>query len=143
MSVREALSMAREQQLDLVEVAPNADPPVCRMMDYGKFLYEKAKRERKARKASKTIEVKGVRLTTRTGEHDLEFKSRDARRFLEEGCKVKVRVWFKGREITYPELGQELLEKFAARLADIATVETPPKIEGHNMTILLAPVAKK
>jgi len=143
MSVREALAMAREQQLDLVEVAPNADPPVCRMMDYGKFLYEKAKRERKARKASKTIEVKGVRLTTRTGEHDLEFKSRDARRFLEEGCKVKVRVWFKGREITYPELGQELLEKFAARLADIATVETPPKIEGHNMTMLLAPVAKK
>ncbi|MBN1935144.1 MAG: translation initiation factor IF-3, partial [Anaerolineae bacterium] len=90
MTPREAITMAREKQLDLVEVAPNADPPVCRMMDYGKFLYDKAKRERKARKASKSIEVKGVRLTTRTGEHDLEFKSRDARRFLEEGCKVKV-----------------------------------------------------
>lgn len=143
MSVREALAIAREQQLDLVEVAPNADPPVCRLMDYGKFLYEKAKRERKARKASKTVEVKGVRLTTRTGEHDLEFKTRDARRFLEDGCKVKVRVWFKGREITYPELGQELLNKFAARLADIATVEIPPSVEGHNMTMLLAPNPKK
>lgn len=143
MTVHEAIAIAREKQLDLVEVSPNADPPVCRMMDYGKFLYEKAKRERKARKASKSIEVKGVRLTTRTGEHDLEFKSRDARRFLEEGCKVKVRVWFRGREITYPELGQELLDKFAARLADIASIEAPAKMEGRNMTMLLTPTGKK
>lgn len=142
-SVREALAMARERQLDLVEVAPNADPPVCRLMDYGKFVYDKAKKERKARRASKTIDVKEIRLRPKTGEHDVEFKVRDARRFLEEGAKVKVRVWFRGREVTYPEIGQELLDDIAKRLSDVAAVEKPARMEGHNMMMILTPTGKK
>lgn len=141
--IRQALSLAREQELDLVEVSPNADPPVCRLMDYGKFLYEKARRERRARKASKTIEVKEIRLRPQTGEHDVDFKLRDARRFLQEGCKVKIRVWFKGREITYPEIGHELLQQIAERLSDVSVVESPPKMEGHNMMMILNPSGKK
>jgi translation initiation factor IF-3 len=142
-TTNKALSIARERNLDLVEVAPNADPPVCRMMDYGKFLYSKAKKERKARKASKAVEVKGVRLRPKTGEHDVEFKVRDARRFLQDGCKVQVRVWFRGREITYPEIGRELLEDVADRLSDVAVIERPPRMEGRNMMMLLSPIAKK
>jgi len=142
-SGNQALSIARERGLDLVEVSPNADPPVCRMMDYGKFLYNKAKKERKARKASKTIEVKGIRLRPKTGEHDIDFKVRDARRFLEEGCKVQVRVWFRGREITYPEIARELLDQVATRLSDVAVVEQPPRMEGRNMMMLLSPGTKK
>lgn len=143
MSRYDAIALARERNLDLVEVSPNAEPPVCRLMDYGKFLYEKAKRERKARKASKTIEVKEIRLRPKTDDHDVEFKVRDTRRFLEEGCKVKVRVWFRGREVSYPEIAQELLNEIAQRLSDIATVESPPRMEGHNMLMILNPIAKK
>jgi translation initiation factor IF-3 len=143
MPIQEALALARERRLDLVEVAPNADPPVCRLMDYGKFLYEKAKRERKARKASKTVEVKEIRLRPRTGDHDIDFKVRDAKRFLQEGCKVKVRVWFRGREITYPEIGKELLNDIAQRLSDVSAIESPPHMEGRSMLMLLSPSAKK
>lgn len=139
---RDALNMAREQGLDLVEVAPNAEPPVCRMMDYGKFLYEKAKRERKARRAQKTIEVKEIRLGPKTGEHDVEFKIRDAERFLKEGAKVKLRVRFKGREITYPELARDLLQTIAGRLDEISEIESAPRMEGRSMLMILNPKAK-
>jgi len=141
--IREALNMAHERGLDLVEVSPNADPPVCRLMDYGKFLYEKAKRERKARKAQKTVDVKEIRLRPKTGEHDVDFKLRDASRFLQEGMKVKVRIQFRGREITYPELGRELLEQIAKRLSDVSVVESPPRLEGRSMLMILNPSARK
>jgi translation initiation factor IF-3 len=140
--VRDALAMAREKGLDLVEVAPNADPPVCRMMDYGKFLYEKAKRERKARRAQKTIEVKEIRLRPKTGEHDVDFKVRDAERFLKQGFKVKVRVRFRGREITYPEIAREVLQEFAQRLSEVAVVESTPRMEGRSMLMILSPSTK-
>jgi translation initiation factor IF-3 len=141
--VREALAMAREQGLDLVEVSPNSDPPVCRMMDYGKFLYERSKRERKARKAQKSIEVKEIRLRPKTGEHDVDFKVRDAERFLKEGYKVKVRVRFRGREITYPEIARELLEDIAGRLSQVSTIESTPRMEGRSMLMILSPSAKR
>jgi translation initiation factor IF-3 len=140
--VREALMMAQERGLDLVEVSPNADPPVCRMMDYGKFLYEKSKRERKARKAQKTVEVKEIRLRPKTGEHDVEFKVRDAERFLKQGHKVKVRVRFRGREITYPEIARELLVAFSERLSEVAVVESRPRMEGRSMLMILSPNTK-
>jgi len=140
--MREALTMARERGLDLVEVSPNADPPVCRMMDYGKFLYEKSKRERKARKAQKTVEVKEIRLRPKTGEHDVEFKVRDAERFLKQGHKVKVRVRFRGREITYPEIARELLASFSERLSEVSVVESRPRMEGRTMLMILSPITK-
>jgi translation initiation factor IF-3 len=141
--MRDALNMARERGLDLVEVSPNADPPVCRLMDYGKFLYEKAKRERKARKAQKSVDVKEIRLRPKTGEHDVDFKLRDASRFLQQGYKVKVRIQFRGREITYPELGRELLEQFAQRLSDVSEIESPPRLEGRSMLMILNPSSRK
>jgi translation initiation factor IF-3 len=134
--------MAREKGLDLVEVAPNADPPVCRMMDYGKFLYEKSKRERKARRAQKLVEVKEIRLRPKTGEHDRDFKIRDAERFLKQGCKVKVRVRFRGREITYPEIARELLLEVAERLSEVSEVESVPRMEGRSMLMILTPSEK-
>jgi translation initiation factor IF-3 len=138
MPLRDALEATRAHDLDLVEVAPNADPPVCRMMDYGKYLYEQAKKERKARKAQKT-EVKEVRLRPKTGEHDVAFKVRDARRFLNGGCKVKVRVRFRGREITYPEIGREMLDRIAEELGDVSEVEQRPRMEGRSMLMILSP----
>lgn len=140
--MREALSMAREQGLDLVEVSPTANPPVCRMMDYGKFLYEKSKRERKARRAQKTVDVKEIRLRPKTGEHDIDFKARDAERFLNQGCKVKVRVWFRGREITYPEIARQVLVQFADRLSEVSEVESSPRMEGRSMLMMLTPKDK-
>lgn len=136
--IRDALDAARASGLDLVEVAPNANPIVCRLMDYGKFRYEQAKRERKARKAQKT-EVKEIRLRPKTGEHDVAFKVRDARRFLNDGCKVKVRVRFRGREITYPEIGREMLARIAEELGDISEVEQRPRMEGRSMLMILSP----
>ncbi len=138
MSLRDALESTRARDLDLVEVAPNADPPVCRMMDYGKYLYEQAKRERKARKAQRT-EVKEIRLRPKTGEHDVAFKVRDARRFLNDGLKVKVRVRFRGREITYPEIGREMLNRIAGELGDVSEIEQAPRMEGHSMLMILSP----
>ncbi len=140
--LREALRMARERGLDLVEVAPNADPPVCRIMDYGKFLYEKSKRERKARKAQRSMEVKEIRLRPKTARHDLDFKARDAERFLRQGARVKVRVRFRGREQHYPEIAQALLKEFAERLSEWAEVEAPPRMEGRSMLMILVPRSK-
>ena len=139
---RDALEMARERGVDLVEVSPNADPPVCRLMDYGKFLYERAKRDRKARKAQKSVDVKEIRLRPKTGEHDIGFKSRDAERFLQQGYKVKVRVRFRGREITYPEIAREVLTEFAGRLSDVSEIESTPRMEGRSMLMILSPSSK-
>ena len=136
----EALEIARTRETDLVEVAPNATPPVCRLMDYGKFLYEKSKREREARKSQKQTEVKEIRLRPKTGEHDIAYKTRDARRFLERGAKVKVRVRFRGREITHPEVARELLVRIADDLSDVSEVEKRGEMEGRTMLMILAPL---
>jgi len=135
---RDALEAAQSRDLDLVEVAPNANPPVCRLMDYGKFLYEQAKKEKKSRKAQKT-EVKEIRLRPKTGQHDVAFKVRDARRFLNDGLKVKVRVRFRGREITYPEIGREMLKRIAQELEDVSTIEQSPRMEGRSLLMILSP----
>ena len=138
-STREALGIARQAGLDLVEVAPNVEPPVCRVLDYGKFLYEKAKKEREARKAQTKIEIKEIRLRPKTSEHHRSFKIRDARRWLTEGKKVRVRIRFRGREITYPEIALEDLRAVAADLADLASIEQAPMMEGRTMLMTLAP----
>lgn len=135
----EAHRIALEAELDLVEVAPNADPPVCRVMDFGKFVYERAKKEREARKAQTKIEIKEIRLRPKTNEHHRNLKVRDARRWLEDGMKVKVRVRFRGREITYPEIALEDLKEVAESLSDVATVEQYPALEGRTMLMVLAP----
>ncbi len=139
MTINEALKVAREAELDLVEVAPNSTPPVCRIMDFGKFLYEKTKKDREARKAQTKIEIKEIRLRPKTNEHHRSFKVRDARRWLEDGMKVKVTVRFRGREITYPEIALEDLREIAEELADAATVEMAPNMEGRTMTMVLTP----
>lgn len=141
-SLREALSRAEEANLDLVEVSPNADPPVVRIMDYGKFIYEQAKKEREARKTQKQVEVKEIRLRPKTNEHHRGIKVEQARGWLEEGHKVKVRIRFRGREITYPELAQEQLRVVAQDLADVAVVEQEPNMEGRTMLMILAPKKK-
>lgn len=140
-----ANQVAREAELDLVEVAPNSDPPVCRVMDFGKFVYERAKKEREARKAQTKIEVKEIRLRPKTNEHHRNLKVRDARRWLEAGMKVKVRIRFRGREITYPEIALEDLRLVAEDLSDLAVVEQAPALEGRTMLMVLAPskVSKK
>ena len=138
MPLRDALEAAQSRDLDLVEVAPNANPPVCRLMDYGKFLYEQAKKEKKSRKAQKT-EVKEIRLRPKTGQHDVAFKVRDARRFLNDGLKVKIRVRFRGREITYPEIGREMLSRIAEELGDVSEVEQRPRMEGRSLLMILSP----
>ncbi len=131
--------MAEERDLDLVEVSPNADPPVCRIMDFGKFQYERQKKEREARKQQKIIEVKEIQLRPKTDDHHLSFKVRDARRWIEEGMKVRVRVRFRGRERDYPGIAHERLQAIATELRDVATVEQPPLMEGNTMLMLLAP----
>lgn len=137
--IDQALRMAREAELDLVEVAAGATPPVCRIMDFGKFLYEKTKKEREARKAQTKIEVKEIRLRPKTNEHHRSFKTRDARRWLLDGMKVRVTVRFRGREITYPELAMEDLKEIAEELSDVATVEQAPTMEGRVMFLMLSP----
>jgi translation initiation factor IF-3 len=138
-TLSEALVTARDRGLDLVEVSPTADPPVARVMDYGKFMYRQAKREREARKAQKQIEVKEIRLRPKTTEHHRSFKIRDARRWLEDGMKVKVRMRFRGREITYPEIAREQLAEIVEELSDVAVVEQRPHMEGRTMLMILAP----
>lgn len=138
-SIEEATRLAREAELDLVEVAPNADPPVCRVMDFGKFVYERAKKEREARKAQTKIEVKEIRLRPKTNEHHRDLKVRDARRWLEAGMKVKVRVRFRGREITYPEIALNDLKEIAEELSEISIIEQTPALEGRTMLMILAP----
>lgn len=142
-SLQEALEQARKANLDLVEISPNADPPVVRIVDYGKFIYEQTKKEREARRSQKVVEVKEIRLRPKTDDHDRAIKVRDARRWLEEGMKVKVRVRFRGREITYPELALEQLQQVAKDVADIAVVEQAPNMEGQTMLMILAPKPKK
>ncbi len=140
-SIREALAIANERNLDLVEVSPNADPPVCRIMDFSKFLYERSKREREARKAQKTIEIKEIRLRPKTNDHHLSFKVRDARRWLGDGMKVRVRVRFRGREITHSELARQQLHEVAQILNDVAIVEQSPSMDGRTMLMVLAPAS--
>ena len=141
-SLSEALTIAHDRELDLVEVSPAADPPVARVMDYGKFLYQQAKRERESRKAQKQVEVKEIRLRPKTTEHHKSFKMRDARGWLEDGMKVKVRIRFRGREITYPEIAREQLADIAKELSDVAVVEQRPNMEGRTMLMILAPTKK-
>ncbi|HLA99724.1 MAG TPA: translation initiation factor IF-3 [Anaerolineales bacterium] len=138
-SIEEANRVARDAELDLVEVAPNSDPPVCRVMDFGKFIYERAKKEREARKAQTKIEVKEIRLRPKTNEHHRDLKVRDARRWLESGMKVKVRIRFRGREITYPEIALEDLKSVAEDLSDVAAIEQSPALEGRTMLMVLSP----
>ena len=142
-STKEALRVAREADLDLVEVAPNARPPVCRVMDYGKFLYERTKKEREARKSQVKVEVKEIRLRPKTTEHHRSFKVRDARRWLESGKKLKVRSRFRGREITYPEIAFNDLKEIAEELSDVGIVEQKPSMEGRSMLMVLAPNKSK
>ncbi|AVQ99590.1 translation initiation factor IF-3 [Oceanobacillus iheyensis] len=142
-SRQEALEIAQTRNLDLVLVAPNAKPPVCRIMDYGKFRFEQQKKEKEARKKQKIINVKEVRFTPGIGDHDFETKLKNARKFLEKGDKVKAAVRFRGRAITHKELGREVLDRFAEEVKDIATVETKPKMEGRNMFMMIAPVNEK
>ncbi len=143
--IQDAQEMAQEAELDLVEVAPNAKPPVCRVMDIGKFIYERSKKEREARRSQTKIEVKEIRLRPKTNEHHRDIKVRNARRWLTNGMKVKVRIRFRGREITYPEIALEDLKQVAEDLSDLAIVEQRPALEGRTMLMVLAPIkaAKK
>lgn len=140
--LREALALAESQQLDLVEVSPTAVPPVCRIMDYGKFKYQQSKKQQEAKKKQVQVELKEVKLRPKTDVHDLEFKVKHVRRFIEEGNKAKITVVFRGREITHQELGMAALEKFAAELADIANIEVRQKMEGRSMFMIVAPKVK-
>ncbi len=139
----EAIRLAAEAELDLVEVAPNAEPPVARIMDFGKFVYEQAKKEREARKSQKQVEVKEIQLRPKTNDHHTQFKVKSARGWLDEGNKVKVRIRFRGREITYPEVAIEALQEIVNELADVAVVEQAPQLDGRTMLMILAPKKKK
>lgn len=138
MSVDEALEHSERFGLDLVEVAPNAKPPVCRIMDYGKFKYQQNKKASEARKKGARVELKEIKLRPKTDEHDVMTKLRHARRFLESNNKVKISIMFRGREITHPEIAREMLERAAKELEDVSEVEQPPRMEGRNMTLLLS-----
>ena len=138
--IQKAMQIARDAELDLVEVAPNSEPPVCRVMDFGKFLYERTKKDKEARKAQTKIEVKEIRLRPKTNEHHRGFKTRDARKWLLEGNKVKVTIRFRGREITYPEIALEDLREISQELADVGVIEQSPNIEGRTMGMVLGPL---
>lgn len=135
--------MAAEKSVDLVEIAPTAKPPVCKLMDYGKFRYEQAKRDKEARKKQKVVEIKEVKLRPNIETHDFETKARNALRFLKDGDKVKVTIMFRGREITHPEQGKVLCLRLAEFLGDEAVMEREPKVEGRNMIMILAPGTHK
>jgi len=137
--VDEALAMATSRELDLVEVSPDADPPVCKIIDYGKFRYQQDKRGREARKKQHSVQVKEVRMRPKTEENDYQVKSRQIRRFLEEGNKAKVSMRFRGREHEHAELGQRKLERLMGEMLDIASVEQSPQMEGRVITMVLAP----
>ncbi|PUZ23195.1 translation initiation factor IF-3 [Chitinophaga parva] len=139
----EALRMAEDQQLDLVEISPNAAPPVCRIIDYNKFLYEKKKKEKEMKANAHKSEVKEIRFTPNTDDHDFDFKSKHAEKFLREGNKVKTYVQFKGRAIMFKERGELILLKFAERLADVGTLEGMPLMEGKRMIVIFAPKTAK
>ena len=138
MSSKEALDLAIQKKLDLVLVSPNGNPPVCKIMNYGKYKFEQAKREKEAKKKQKTLEVKELRVTPNTEEHDFNFKLKNARKFLESGSKVKITVRFRGRELNYVKLGEDVLNRFIEELSDIATPEKKPLLEGKNMFIIFS-----
>lgn len=138
MPTPEALRIARERNLDLVEVAPTAVPPVCRLMDYGRFKYEQTKKEREARKNQKVVLLKEIRLRPKIDDHDLAFKTKLVQKFIEEGDKVKVTLVFRGRELAHPQLGRDLLDNMVKQLQGVAQVERPPIMEGKSMTMILS-----
>ncbi len=133
------MRLAEEKEVDLVEVGPGAVPPVCRLMDYGKFVYARTKKEREARKAQRIAEVKEIRLRPKTAEHDVSTKVKQTRKFIEDGSKVRVRIWFRGRESWHPEIARELLLQVAKETEDIAAVEQVPALEGRSMLMILTP----
>ena len=142
-SLEEALRAAEEAGLDLVEISPNADPPVCKILDYGKYKYEQQKKAAEARKKQKTIDVKEVKIRPGIEDHDYGVKMRNARRFLEEGDKVKVTMRFRGREMAHQDIGRDLLQKMKGELADICKVELEPKMEGRQIIMVLVPDSAK
>ena len=142
-SIQDALKMAQDQALDLVEISPNADPPVCKIIDYNKFLYEKKKKEKEMKAKSKASEVKEIRFTPNTDDHDFDFKAKHAEKFLKDGNKVKAYVQFKGRAIMFKERGELVLLKFAERLAEVGQPEGLPKLEGKRMLMVLSPKGQK
>lgn len=137
--IREALTRAQEATLDLVEIAPTAAPPVCKIMDFGRYKYEQGKRERDAHKKTHGGELKGMRMSPKIGEHDFQVKMRQVKEFLKDGNKVRVAMWFRGREMAHPKVGEVLLVRLAQALADVGVVEGTPKLEGRNMIMILAP----
>lgn len=139
MSLRDALALAQERHLDLVEISPTARPPVCRLMDYGKYKYEQAKRERESRKKQKVVSIKELKMRPAIEDHDFEVKVKSARRFLEEGDKVKCTMIFRGREIVHANLAQDTLRKLAEQVSDVGLVERQPKVEGRAMIMILGP----
>ncbi|MDW8376099.1 MAG: translation initiation factor IF-3 [Ignavibacteriales bacterium] len=141
--IKDALKIASERQLDLVEIAPQADPPVCKIIDYGKYKYEQQKREKIQKKNQVISVLKEIRLHPNTDIHDFNFKIKHAANFIEEGNKVKVTVIFKGRELAYTEQGEDLIKRFVENLNDIAKLEVPPKMEGRSMSAILVPLSKK
>lgn len=139
LQLRDALRIAQQVNLDLVEVAPTARPPVCKLMDYGRYKYEQAKRDREARKRTKVVDIKELKMRPTIEEHDFGVKVRNARRFLEEGDKVKASITFRGREIVHADLGRQILDRLCQELVDLAAPERAPRMEGRFMTILLSP----
>ena len=142
-SLNEALDMAFEKKLDLVLVAPNSEVPICKLMNYGKYKFEQAKREKEAKKKQKTFELKEIRITPNIEDHDFGFKCKNAKKFIEDGNKVKITVRFRGRELNYVKQGEAVLNKFIEELADVATPEKKPVLEGKNMFIILAKKVEK
>ena len=138
MGIHDALDLAYEKKLDLVLVAPNAEIPVCKIMNYGKYKFEQSKKEKEAKKKQKIFEIKEIRITPNIEQHDFEFKLKNARKFIEDGNKVKITVRFRGREMNYLKLGEQVLNKFIEELAEISTVEKKPLLEGKNMFIILS-----
>jgi translation initiation factor IF-3 len=143
MNILAAIQLAEGMQKDLVEVAPNANPPVCRIMDFGKFMYEKKRKEKEAKKKQHVIVIKEMRFRPHTDDHDYDFKVRHARKFLQEGNKVKAVVQFRGRDIIYSDQGEILLKRFIEDLSDVSKVEQSPTLEGKRMNLMLAPDGKK
>ncbi len=139
MTVRDALRLAQESGLDLVKIAPNAEPPVCRIMDYGRFKYEQSKMDKEAKKKQTIISIKEMKMRPNIEDHDYLTKTKAVRKFLEDGDKVKMTIMFRGREVTHPENGQALLTRVAEDMSDIANVDKPSKLEGRNMTMILMP----
>ena len=141
MSSRDALALAEERQLDLVKIAPQARPPVCKLMDYGKYRFEQSKKEREFRKNQKVITVKEVRLSATIEDHDIDVKFKNAVKFLKDGNKVKVTIRFRGRQITHSEIGRQVMTEFAERIKEYGTVDKAPQIEGRNMSMFVSPRA--